>query len=258
MAETPNPVFSKSLLRSWLPLAVLVGLVLATYLSGLSKYLNLEMIAINREFLLSYVSSHLILALMIYGALYIAVVALSLPGAGIISIVGGFIFGWVLSAPVSIIAATLGAVIVFQIVKTSLGAAIAERAGPFVRKLSDGFAKDAFNYLLFLRLVPAFPFFVVNVVAGVCRVSLRTFIAATFVGIIPGAIVFAWLGRGLGSVIDAQTAAHSVCVANKGVANCPFELSLSSLVTPQLLLAFAALSVVSLIPVFVKRWKAFS
>ena len=250
--QTP---FAKTIGR-WLPLIILAALVVAAYALGLQKYMSLEMIASNREFLLDYVSSHLFLALLAYAMIYILIVALSLPGAGIISIVGGFIFGWTFSAPVSIMAATIGAVIVFQIVKTSLGATMAERAGPFVRKLADGFAKDAFNYLLFLRLVPAFPFFVVNVVAGVCRVPLKTFIAATFVGIIPGAIVFAWLGRGLGSVIDTQSLAHSMCVADKGPGNCPYELSISSLITPQLLLAFTALSVVALIPVLVKRLKA--
>lgn len=257
MIKTPDPIYPKSTVRHWVPLAVLAGIVLAAYFSGLNKYLSLEMIADNREFLLAYVANHLILALLMYALVYILIVALSLPGASIISIVGGFVFGWALSAPVSVVAATLGAIIVFQIVKTSLGAAMAERASPFVRRLADGFAKDAFNYLLFLRLVPAFPFFVVNVVAGVCRVSLKTFIAATFVGIIPGAIVFAWLGRGLGSVIDAQSLAHNVCVADKGVANCPYELSISSLVTPQLLLAFAVLGVASLIPILVKRWKTY-
>ncbi len=247
----------KSAARRWFPLVLLLGLVMGAYFSGLHKYLNLEMMVTNREFLSDYVSKHLLLALLIYATAYIVIVALSLPGASLISIAGGFVFGWAVSAPVSVVAATLGAIIVFQIVKTSLGAAMAERAGPFVRRLADGFAQDAFNYLLFLRLVPAFPFFVVNVVAGVCRVSLKTFILATFMGIIPGAIVFAWLGRGLGSVVDAQNLAHNACLADKGNAACPFELSISSLVTPQLLFAFAALGVISLLPVLIKRWKAF-
>ncbi len=252
-----SPILTPTIaLRRWLPLLILAGLVLCAYGLGLYKYLSLEVIAANRDFLSSYVASHLLLALLIYAVTYIGVVALSLPGAAILSILGGFIFGWALSAPVSVIAATIGAIIVFQIVKTSLGATMAKKAGPFVQRLSDGFAKDAFNYLLFLRLIPAFPFFVVNAVAGVCRVPLKTFIIATFVGITPGSFVFAWLGRGLGSVIDAQSVKHNACIAEKGLANCPFELSVSSLVTPQLLLAFVALGVVSLVPVAFKKWKA--
>ena len=253
MTATPTSTFA---LRRWLPLFILAGLALGAYGLDLYKYLSLEVIAAHRDFLSTYVASHLLLALLIYVVTYITVVALSLPGAAILSILGGFIFGWVLSAPVSVVAATIGASIMFQIVKTSLGAALAEKAGPFVQRLSDGFAKDAFNYLLFLRLIPAFPFFVVNAVAGVCRVPLKTFIIATFIGIIPGSFAFAWLGRGLGSVIDAQSLQHNACVAEKGLANCPFELSVSSLVTPQLLLAFAALGVVSLVPVALKKWKA--
>ena len=229
--QNPHP----SGIRRWLPLVVLAALVLGAYALGLQKYLSLEVIATNRDYLTNYVADHLLLAVLIYVAIYIGVVALSLPGAGLLSIVGGFVFGWALSAPVSVVAATVGAIIVFQIVKTSLGATLADKAGPFVQRLSDGFAEDAFNYLLFLRLVPAFPFFVINAVAGVCRVPLKTFILATFVGIIPGAYAFAWLGRGLGSVIDAQNLAHSACVAEKGAANCPFGLSATSLVTPDLL-----------------------
>ena len=242
--------------RRWLPLIGLGGLIAIAYALGLNKYFSLEAIATNHAALETYVRDHLVLAVLIYMAIYIVVVSLSLPGAGILSIAGGFIFGWALSGTVTIFAATIGAVIVFQIVKTSIGASIAERAGPFVKKLSDGFAKDAFSYLLFLRLVPAFPFFAINAVAGLVRVDLRTYALATFIGIIPGSYAFAWLGRGLGSIIEAQTKVHDVCIAANGLAHCPFEISASSLVTPQLLIALAVLGVVSLIPVALKKWKS--
>jgi uncharacterized membrane protein YdjX (TVP38/TMEM64 family) len=133
---------------------------------------------------------------------------------------------------------------------------IADRAGPFVQKLSGGFEKDGFNYLLFLRLVPAFPFFAVNAVAGLTKMKLRTFTLGTLIGIIPGSYVFAWLGRGLGSVIDAARLAQNACVAKQSAALCPFEFSTASLVTPQLLWAFAALGVLSLVPVALKKWNA--
>lgn len=245
-----------SLLRRWLPLIVLAGLIAVAYAFGLQKYVSLEAIVQNHAALEGYVRDNLLLAVLIYMAIYICVVALSLPGAGILSIAGGFIFGWALSGSVTIVAATIGAIIVFQIVKTSLGATIAERAGPFVKKLSAGFANDAFSYLLFLRLVPAFPFFAVNAVAGLVRVDLRTYAAATLLGIIPGSYAFAWLGRGLGSIIEAETATHDACVASKGAANCPFEISAAALITPQLLIALAVLGVVSLIPVALKKWKS--
>jgi uncharacterized membrane protein YdjX (TVP38/TMEM64 family) len=250
MTPAPSP------LRRWLPLIVLAGLIAVAYALGLQKYVSLETIAQNHAALESYVRDNLVLAVFVYMAIYIVVVALSLPGAGLLSIAGGFIFGWALSGTVTIVAATIGAIIVFQIVKTSLGATIAERAGPFVKKLSAGFANDAFNYLLFLRLVPAFPFFAVNAVAGLARVDLRTYALATLIGIIPGSYAFAWLGRGLGSIIEAQTSSHDACVASKGITNCPFEISAASLITPQLLIALAVLGVVSLIPVLLKKWKS--
>ena len=253
MTEITQPSPS---LKRWLPLVILGGLVAVAYGFGLHSYFSLQALAENEAMLLSYVKEHLLLSLLIYVGTYIAVVALSLPGAGVLSIIGGFVFGWALSAPVSVIAATIGAVIVFQIVKTSLGAAMAERAGPFVKRLSDGFKDDAFNYLLFLRLVPAFPFFAVNAVAGIARVNLRTFTIATFFGIIPGAVAFAWLGRGLGSVIESQNALHQTCVAQNGLANCPFEISASALITPQLLIAFAVLGLVALVPIAIKKWKS--
>jgi uncharacterized membrane protein YdjX (TVP38/TMEM64 family) len=231
-------------------------LIASAYYFGLHRYLSLGVIADNREALKAFVAAHLIAAVVIYMAIYIVVVALSLPGAAILTIVGGFLFGWALSAPITVLAATAGAVIVFQIVKTSLGAVAAERAGPFVKKLSAGFTDDAFNYLLFLRLVPAFPFFAVNAVAGLCRVNLRTFVSATLIGIIPGTIAFAWLGTGLDSVIDAQAKIYHQCIATGGMADCMYEFDIGALVTREILIAFAALGVVALIPVALKRWKA--
>jgi uncharacterized membrane protein YdjX (TVP38/TMEM64 family) len=133
---------------------------------------------------------------------------------------------------------------------------LAKKAGPFLAKISAGFADDAFNYLLFLRLVPAFPFWLVNIAPALANVKLRTYVIATFLGIIPGTFAFAFVGAGLDSIITAQQTAHAQCLTQKSVAECPFDLSISSLITPQLLLAFAALGVVALIPVVLKKWKA--
>lgn len=241
--------------KRWLPLIGLLALIGLVFSLGLHEYLSLQTIADNREALETFVTDNLALALVIYVLVYIVIVALSLPGAVFLSIFGGFIFGWVLSTPATVVAATIGATIVFQIVKTSLGAALAERAGPFVQKLSKGFAEDSFHYLLFLRLVPAFPFFAVNTVAGLARVKLKTFVVATFFGIIPATIAFSFVGSGLDSIIDAQMASYKTCVAQNAAADCKFDMSLSSLITPELLVAFAALGVVAVIPVIIKKLK---
>jgi uncharacterized membrane protein YdjX (TVP38/TMEM64 family) len=242
-----------SALRRWLPLGVLVLLGGLAYLSGALNYISLQALAEHHSVLKGFVAKHLVGAVIVYALIYVVVVALSLPGALPLSIVGGLLFGWMISAPVTVVAATAGATIVFLVVRTSLGSLVAERAGPFVRKLSSGFARDAFNYLLFLRLVPVFPFFVVNAVAGLCRVGLKPFVLATVLGIIPGSLVFAFLGTGFDSVVEAQKAAYMACVEARGLGACRFELDPAALVTREMVIAFVALGVLALVPVAVRR-----
>ena len=231
-----------------------LGLVIAVaYALGLHRYLSLAAIAEHRDALKALVADNLPLALAAYAGLYVVVVALSLPGAAALSIAGGLLFGWAISAPVTVLAATAGAAVVFQIVRTSLGESIARRAGPFAEKLAKGFQRDAFNYLLFLRLVPAFPFFAVNAVAGLSGISLRTFLGATLIGIIPGSLAFAYLGAGLDSLIDAQSQVFAACVAANGAGNCRFMLEPSALITREIIIAFVVLGLVALLPVALKR-----
>lgn len=242
-------------LRQWLPAAALVALIAAAYGFGLHRHLSLEALAMHRDWLRQFVEQNLVLAVLLFMTAYVAIVALSIPGAAVMSIAGGFLFGWVLSVPITIVAALIGATIVFQIVKTSLGSVLAQRAGPLVQKLSAGFADNAFSFLLFLRLAPVFPFFMVNAVAGLCRVPLRTFIIATAIGIVPGSLAFALLGSGLDGVIDAQRATYDACVAARSAANCSFNLSPSALVTRELVIAFMGLGLVALLPVVFKYFR---
>jgi uncharacterized membrane protein YdjX (TVP38/TMEM64 family) len=236
--------------------AGLVLLIAVAWGSGLGHQLSLAAIAENRSALKDFTAQHWFAAIAIFAAAYIAIVALSVPGAAVMSILGGFLFGWWVSAPLTALSATIGAIIVFHVVKTSFGEALAERAGPTARKLQQGFAADAFNYLLFLRLVPVFPFFLVNAVAGICRVNLLTFIAATVIGIAPAALIFAFVGQGLDGVIADRERAFNTCVAAKGAANCSFDLDASHLLTPGLMLALAALGILALIPAIFKFVKA--
>ena len=113
------------------------------------------------------------------------------------------------------VGATIGATILFLVVNTSFGSTLAEKAGPFVAKLRDGFQENALSYLLFLRLVPAFPFFIVNLVPALLGVPLRTFVIGTGLGIIPGTIAYSLAGSGLGSVIEAQNATYKTCLAGQ-------------------------------------------
>lgn len=237
----------------WLPLAALAAALALFYAFDLQAYLSFERLAQHETEIRAFVVRHRVFAVLIFMLAYFAIVALSLPGAALMSVAGGFLLGWTFSAPAAVVAATCGAVVVFAAVKTSLGTFLAQRAGPAAGRLSRGFAKDAFNYLLFLRLMPAFPFFVVNVVAGLCNVRLATFVAATALGIIPGAIAFAYLGSGFGTVLDSQRQAHAACLAAHASSDCGFVFDPAMLVTRELLLAFAILGIMALLPVLYRR-----
>jgi len=251
--QKPQGTFS---FKRWLPLIGLVIAVAAAFASGLHKHLTLTAFAENRDFLTNFVADNLLLAVLAYAGIYALATALSLPGGALLTLVGGFLFGWFFAGSITIVAATAGAVFVFMIARSSLGAFLTQKAGPFMQKMADGFNDDAFNYMMFLRLVPIFPFWLVNIAPALFNVKMRTYIITTFIGIIPGTFAISLLGSGLGSVIDKQKAMFDTCVTTKGAENCTFHVEISSLITPQLLAAFAALGVVSLIPVAIKRWKA--
>ena len=239
----------------WLPLAVLLGLVALVFALGLQNRLSLPALIEHRDAIRDWVAAHYGLAIGAFALLYVAVVALSIPAAAAMSLAGGFLFGWVVSAPVTTLAATAGAAIVFEIVKTSFGAALAERSGPFLTRLSRGFAENGFSLLLFLRLTPVFPFWAVNAVAGLSRMALGTFLAATLIGIVPGAIAFALVGSGLDSVIDDQALAFKVCAEQNGADNCHASLSATALISPELLWGLSGLGVIALLPTLMKLWK---
>ena len=235
---------------------VLLAAIGVFYLLGLYRYVSLETVAKHRDALAAFVSEHTALAVAAYILVYVAIVSLSFPVAAPLSIVGGFLLGWITGAIVTIIAATIGAIVVYSIVRTTIGEILLRKLGPAAQRLAKGFNEDAFSYLLFLRLVPAFPFFAVNAAAGLTGVPLRTFALATFIGIIPGTLAFTYLGTGLDSIIDAQKRRYYDCIAAHGKENCTFTLDAGTLVTTELLIAFAALGVMALIPVVIRRWRA--
>lgn len=239
-----------------LPLVLIVLAAAAVWWSGLLDYVSLQRLAENRETLRAYVSENLVLALLAYIGIYAAVVALSLPIAAPLTLAGGFLFGWFVGGLSTVAAATLGAVIIFILARTALADTFARKAGPLLDKFRKGFQEDAISYLLFLRLVPLFPFWVVNLAPALLGVKLRDYVIATFAGIIPGTFAFALTGAGLDSVLVAQEEVYDQCVAQNIAENCAFGLDPSHLITKELLIAFAALGVVALIPVIVKRfWK---
>lgn len=240
----------------WLPLIVIAALMLLVFAMGWNEHVAFKTIGLNYEALKAFIDANYLVALSIYTLAYVAVIALSVPCGLIMTLTGGLLFGWAVAAPASIVGATGGATIVFLAAKTSLGEALAARATPWLCKLSKGFKANALSYLLFLRLVPAFPFFVVNLVPALLGVPLRTYILGTALGIIPGTYAFAVAGSGFGSVIEAQNAIYRECLAqNAGnAAACPYVVDTSALITNEILIAFVLLGIVALIPVVIKKW----
>jgi uncharacterized membrane protein YdjX (TVP38/TMEM64 family) len=238
-----------------LPLAVILILAGVVFAMGWHRALSLETLVSHRSAISAFVDRHSTIAVAAFIALYIAAVAMSLPGATVLTICGGIVFGTLIAGAAVVVGATIGATILFLIARTAFGEFLTRRAGPWMTKLTDGFRHDAFNYLLFLRLVPVFPFWLVNLAPAVFGVGLRTFVTATAIGVIPGTFAYASIGAGLDSVIAAQEVAYNACMA-AGRGDCKLDFDFKAALTPELFAAFAALGVIALVPVAVKRLRA--
>lgn len=223
------PRSETSLLKRLAPLGVIVALLVAGYLAGLHSYFSFDALAENKATLDSFVQNNLLLAMGIYLIIYIIAVSLSFPGASFLTIAGGAIFGWFIGGTLTIIGATIGASIIFLVAKTTLGDFLAEKAGPRMAKLRDGFQKDAFNYLLTLRLAPVVPFWITNLAPAFFGMDLARYALATFLGIIPGTYAYSFIGEQVGTSFNHD----------------------SSIVT-NVTLGLAALALASLIPLIVK------
>jgi uncharacterized membrane protein YdjX (TVP38/TMEM64 family) len=134
-----------------------------------------------------------------------------------------------------------------------MGDMLASRAGPLLGKLRDGFSRTALNYMLFLRLVPAFPFWLVNLAPALLGVSLRSYVVGTFLGIIPGTLAIASMGVGLDAVIAAAKADLVSCVAAQGAAACELSIKPGALLNAQLVAALVLLGIVALLPLLIRR-----
>jgi len=236
------------MIKRWLPLIFVIGLLIAAYLFGLHEHLSLTNLIKQREVLGNFVSENLFLAVAGYMLLYIVLVAISFPGGLALSITSGFLFGWFIAGFATVTAATIGAIIIFLIARSSFGEVFQARAGPFINKMTEGFQKDAFQYLLTLRLVPVFPFWVVNIVPALLNMRLLPYGIGTFFGIIPGTFAFTYLGAGLDSVIAEQEKSNPGCV---DAGTCTIDPK--ALVTTDLLLALAALAALSFLPFVLKK-----
>jgi uncharacterized membrane protein YdjX (TVP38/TMEM64 family) len=203
----------------------------------------------------AFMAEHRVAAVALYMLIYVAVVALSVPGAVWLTLAGGILFGAWVGAAATVVAATIGATIIFKVAQSAVGESLLRRAGPRAAKVAEDIRADAFSYLLFLRLVPAFPFFLVNLAAALVAMPLSTFVAATVIGIIPATFAFSLAGAGLDSVIAAQAASFQACTAAART-DCRVAFDPAQVLTPQLVAALVALGMIALLPVIVKRWRA--
>lgn len=226
------------MLRRMLPLLVLLAGLTLFFALGLEHALGFDALRAHRQALAAWVGLHAWIAPLIYMSIYALVVMLSVPGATVMTISGGFLFGAWAGAAYAVISATLGATILFLIAKGSLGDFLLARAGPGIRRMRDGFADNAFHYLLALRLMPLFPFFLVNLAPAFLGVRWTTYMAATFIGIMPAAFIYALVGSGIGTLF-----------ARGG------DLSPAAVLTPQLIAGLCGLAVLALLPIAYRRWR---
>ncbi|WP_198375951.1 TVP38/TMEM64 family protein [Neoroseomonas rubea] len=186
--------------RLWIGLGV-ISLIVALRATGLTDHLSLATLAAHREALGACVAANLLLAGLAYVGLYTAAVAFSFPGAVFLTLAGGFLFSAVGGTALTVVGATIGATLVFLFAQRLFGADTLDRLGPKARALGDGIRRNAASYLLVLRLVPLFPFFLVNLVPAFVGVRLSTYVVTTALGILPGTAVFSLAGAGLGEVL---------------------------------------------------------
>lgn len=228
--------------RNWsrfLPLAVIVACLAAGYGLGWQRYLALDYLAESRLALKGLVTANPVTAALAFMGVYTLVVALSVPAASILTIFAGFLFGWLAGGALVAVAATAGATLLFLAARTAFGDFLRGRVRGRALRLAEGFEKDAFGYLLALRLAPIFPFFVVNVAPAFFHVRLRTYLAATFLGILPGTFAYAYLGRSIDAVL---TEAHRT----------GRPVGLVDFVSPDITVAFLLLALIAVAPTAVR------
>jgi len=226
------------MLKKSLPLLIIASVTALFIAFDLHQYLSFEQLREHRAWLQTWVSVQPISAALIYMLVYIMVVMFSLPGGTIMTLTGGFLFGAAFGTLYTVIGATLGATAIFLIAKTSLGEFLSAKVGKYAQNMQKGFQDDALSYMFVLRLVPLFPFFIVNLAPAFLGVPLRTYLIATFFGIMPATFVFSLAGSGLGQVFEQGGA-----------------FSISSILTTEMIGALLGLALLSLVPVIYKKYK---
>ena len=213
-------------------IAAILGVMLALVVLGFDSQTALDLLRRHHGWLLGFVAGAPTLASMLFMVIYAAAVAVSVPGVAILTVIGGYLFGWFQGTALVLVAATAGATAVFLLTRSALGGDVRARAGPAVQRFAEGFRRHALSYGFALNLVPIFPYALIIVVPAACGVGLPTFVAGLFLGLIPGTFLFARLGSGLQNVLLSGA-----------------PLRLTSFVTPEIMLSLGGLAALALLPV---------
>ncbi len=231
MKTDPNPA-KKGSAGKGIVLAIFALAIALFFVFDLGNLFTLGALKENKEALQNYTQSHFGLSALLFILVYCVQTALSLPGAGIMTLTGGFLFGTWMGGLFANIGATSGAALAFLAARYLFRDTIEKKFGKKLQGIQEGFASNGFNYLLTLRLIPLFPFFLINLAAGLTRIRLSTYVLATAIGIIPGSLVFSNAGNQLGT-ID----------------------SLKDIASPGVLGAFVLLGLLALVPILYQKMK---
>ncbi len=228
----------KKYIKRFLPLIIVILAMVIAYFFGLYDFLSFDMLKEKHRTLKTLVAEHRVLTPLIFMGIYTVSTALSIPGGIFLSLLGGYLFPLPLSTLYVMLAATLGATIIFFAARTAVGDWLRNKAGSKLQKMREGFEKNSISYMLFLRLAPIFPFWLVNIAPAFFGIPIMTYIWTTFVGIAPGAFVFTQAGSGIETILDSQE-----------------EFSLNTIFNVKIQIALICLAIFALMPVIIKAWK---
>ncbi|WP_233435816.1 TVP38/TMEM64 family protein [Legionella jordanis] len=226
-------------LKRWGLISILLIFLALFFYFHLYRYLSYESLQAHRNGLTAWVRENFLIAIFGFMAVYIICVAISIPGSIFFRLTAGYLFGNVLGTIAVILSATTGAFILFLAIDLAFRGWLAEKTNKWLVKMTKGFQQNAFSYLLFLRLMPAFPFWVTNIVPALLGVPRATFFTATLIGIIPTSVIYVLIGSNLGYYLEAQK-----------------KPDFGIILKPGIFLPLFALALLSLLPVLFKRRSA--
>jgi uncharacterized membrane protein YdjX (TVP38/TMEM64 family) len=222
--------------RLWLLLPIALILILFFALD-LQRFIGLAELREHQAEWRSFIEHNLPTAMLIFLGVYTAVVVLSIPGAAFGTLIGGFLFGATTAFPMVVVASTLGSTVLFLIARSALGTLLEAKAGPWFARLEEGFRRDEWSYMFFLRVTPLVPFFIVNLVPAFLGVDLLCFVVTTFFGIMPIAFIYCLAGAGIGDALQVGT------------------FSIGAIFTPKVVLALTGLGALALVPALLHRFR---